>query len=106
MTGGGGLDFLSESTPSFMTYSDGTGVGSSLSAAKIPAPTSSGLLASIMNNPYTAPALISGGTQLVGGLLQGYGASQAQKEKLAQDEALRRLYGANIGYDAGWKKYG
>jgi len=119
--GGAGADVLgvaAEPSLSFDMANYGKGIGSgqnfltggtsplTTTPAKIPAPTSSGLLASIMNSPYTAPALISGGTQLVGGLLQGYGASQAQKEKLAQDEALRRQYGLNIGYDAGWKKYG
>lgn len=97
---------LGEASPSLMTYSNGAGVGSSLSAATVPAPTSSGLLGQIMNSRYMGPALVTGGTQLVGGLLQGYGASQAQKEQIARDEELRRKYGANIGYDAGWKKYG
>jgi hypothetical protein len=49
--------------------------------------------------------LVTGGTQIVGGLLQGYGATQAQKEQIARDEALKRQYNVNIGYDAGWKKY-
>jgi len=56
-----------------------------------------GLIGSMMNSPYTAPALISGGTQLIGGVMQGYGMQKQQEEqqKLAGEE--RDRYNRNIG---------
>lgn len=58
---------------------------------------STGLIGSMMNSPYTAPALISGGTQLIGGVMQGYGMQKQQEEqqKLAGEE--RNRYNRNIG---------
>ena len=56
-----------------------------------------GLIGTIMASPYTAPALISGGTQLIGGVMQGYGMQKQQEEqqKLAGEE--RNRYNRNIG---------
>ncbi len=59
----------------------------------------SGLLAKVMSSQYTAPALISGGTQLIGGAMQGYGA-QKQQERMDQKEedklaAYNRLFKAD-----------
>jgi hypothetical protein len=57
----------------------------------------SGLLAKAMSSPYTAPALISGGTQLIGGVMQGYGAQKQQErqEQLAEDQ--KKAYNTNVG---------
>ena len=62
---------------------------------------SSGIIGKMMASPYTAPALISGGTQLIGGAMQGYGA-QKQYEQQKQDQldleaAARDRYNRNIG---------
>jgi hypothetical protein len=50
-----------------------------------------------MSSQYTAPALISGGTQLIGGVMQGVG---AKKEQERQDQMVvdeRERYNRNIG---------
>ena len=58
-----------------------------------------GIVGSIMASPYTAPALISAGTQLAGGVMQGYGAKKEaeRQDQLAADERAR--YTANVGAD-------
>jgi hypothetical protein len=58
---------------------------------------STGLIGKMMASPYAAPALISSGTQLAGGLIQGVGARQEQKrqEQLTNDQ--RAAYNTNIG---------
>jgi hypothetical protein len=62
-----------------------------------PAAGSKGLLASAMASPYTMPAAIMSGTQLVGGAMQGYGAQKQQDQQiqLAADE--RKRYDTNVG---------
>jgi hypothetical protein len=69
----------------------------SIPGVNVPTPPPTGLVGSIMSSPYTAPALISGGTQLIGGAMQGYGAQQQQKkqEQMAADE--RQRYNTNVG---------
>jgi O-glycosyl hydrolase len=56
-----------------------------------------GMIGKIMASPYTAPALISGTTQLIGGAMQGVGAQkqQEQQAKMAEDE--RKRYNTNVG---------
>jgi hypothetical protein len=58
---------------------------------------SKGLLASAMASPYFAPAVVTSGTQLIGGVMQGYGARQEQKrqEQMAADQ--KATYNRNIG---------
>lgn len=56
-----------------------------------------GLISKMMASPYTAPAMVMSGSQLVGGLMQGYGAQQQQnrQEELAAD--ARQRYNDNVG---------
>lgn len=56
-----------------------------------------GIVSSIMSSPYTAPALISGATQLVGGAMQGYGAQKQYEDqkKIAVNDRAR--YNTNVG---------
>lgn len=65
----------------------GINIAPGLGAGAGAAPT--GLVAKMMASPYAAPALITAGSQLAGGLISGYG---AQKEKAAD---LAR-YNSNI----------
>lgn len=69
----------------------------SVPGVNIPATPPTGLIGSMMSSPYAAPALISGGTQLIGGVMQGYGAKKEQErqEELAEEE--RNRYSRNIG---------
>jgi len=60
-------------------------------------PTNPGLIAGMMSSPYTAPALISGGTQLIGGAMQGYGMQKQQEEQQRMAEEERNRYSRNIG---------
>jgi hypothetical protein len=48
------------------------------------------MIGNIMASPYTAPALISGGTQLIGGAMQGYGAQKQQEQQ-------GKRYNTNVG---------
>lgn len=59
-----------------------------------------GIVAKMMASPYAAPALITSGTQLVGGVMQGYGARQEQKRQDQMAEDQRATYNRNI---AGFK---
>lgn len=74
-----------------------TSTGLNVLASEAAPAASKGLVGSFMNSPYTAPALISGGTQLIGGAMQGYGAQQQQKEQLKMAAAERNRYNANVG---------
>ena len=58
---------------------------------------SKGILASAMSSPYFAPAVVTSGTQLIGGVMQGVGARQEQKrqEQMAADQ--KATYNRNIG---------
>jgi hypothetical protein len=56
-----------------------------------------GLVGGIMSSPYTAPALISGGTQLIGGAMQGYGAKKQQDQQVQMAEDERKRYNTNVG---------
>jgi len=67
---------------------------------------SKGILGSIMNSPYTAPALISGGTQLAGGLIQGYGAQKQYEDQKQLDADARKRYNQNIGVNLNIPKFG
>lgn len=58
---------------------------------------SSGLLGKFMASPYTAPALISGGSQLLGGVMQGYGAQKQQEHQEQLTGEARDRYNQNIG---------
>lgn len=50
----------------------------------------SGLIGKMMASPYAAPAMIQTGGQLIGGVMQGYGARQEQKrqEQITADQRL------------------
>lgn len=52
---------------------------------------------SIWSSPYTAPALISSGQQLIGNLVQGVGAQKQQEHQEEMDAAARARYNTNIG---------
>lgn len=58
---------------------------------------STGLIGKMMASPYAAPALISGGTQLIGGVMQGVGAREEQKRQEQLDATARNRYNTNIG---------
>lgn len=62
----------------------------SIPGANVPTPPPPGMIGKIMASPYTAPALISGGTQLIGGAMQGYGAQKQQEKDVAR-------YNTNVG---------
>lgn len=52
---------------------------------------------SILNSPYTAPALISGGTALIGGAMQGKALQDQRNFEIEQQRLARERYGANVG---------
>lgn len=56
-----------------------------------------GLISQMMASKYAAPALITTGGQLIGGVMQGYGAQKQQErqEQLSAEERAR--YNRNIG---------
>jgi hypothetical protein len=58
---------------------------------------STGLIGKMMASPYAAPALISSGTQLAGGLIQGVSARQEQKRAENMDAQKLAAYNTNIG---------
>jgi hypothetical protein len=47
--------------------------------------------------PYGQYAAISGGTQLIGGAMQGYGAQQEAKRQEKMSADARARYNANVG---------
>ena len=84
---------------SYSLTSGAAGAGSGLSTAGMNiapglggagAGASKGILASAMSSPYFAPAAITAGTQLAGGLIQGAGMQKQEKDKLA-------AYNSNVG---------
>lgn len=52
---------------------------------------------SILSSPYTAPALISGGSALIGGVMQGKSLEEQRNFELEQQRQARERYGANVG---------
>jgi hypothetical protein len=60
-----------------------------------------GLLAKIMSSQYTAPALISAGTQIGGALISGAGQKQAAEEEREYQarmaEEAKGRYNTNVG---------
>jgi hypothetical protein len=56
-----------------------------------------GMIGKMMSSQYAAPALIQGGTQLIGGIMQGKGAQQQQEQQIAMAEDDRKRYNTNIG---------
>lgn len=56
-----------------------------------------GLISKMMASQYTAPALISGTTQLIGGAMQGYGAQKQQEQQAQLAEDQRNRYNTNVG---------
>jgi hypothetical protein len=50
-----------------------------------------------MASPYTMPAAIMSGTQLVGGAMQGYGAQKQQDQQIQMAEDERKRYNTNVG---------
>ena len=73
----------------------GMNIAPGLGAGAGAAPT--GIVAKMMASPYAAPAMITGTTQLVGGVMQGYGARQEQKRQEQMAEDQRAAYNRNIG---------
>ena len=90
-------------------YTSGTGINAGNYVNSLYNPASSGgVMSSIWNSPYTAPALISGGMQIGGAYIQG----QAQEKQLAEQRDFetkqiqaaeqkivddRDRYNANVG---------
>lgn len=58
---------------------------------------SNGFFDKLMNSSYGPGAMVMGGTQLIGGAMQGYGADQQQKRQYQQEQAARDRYNTNIG---------
>lgn len=56
-----------------------------------------GFIEKMMANKYAAPALISGGMQLAGGLIQGYGAQKAADRQEQLSAEARDRYNRNVG---------
>lgn len=52
---------------------------------------------SIWNSPYTAPAVISGGSALIGGAMQGKALQDQRNFEIEQQRLARERYGANVG---------
>jgi len=69
----------------------------SVPGLNVPPTTPPGLLASAMSSPYTAPAMIMSGTQLLGGYMQGKAAQDQQDQQIAMAEDERKRYNANVG---------
>lgn len=78
-------------------FPSSTGVANTALQLAPAAAKSGGLINGIMSSPYTAPALISGGTQLIGGVMQGIGAREEQKRQEDLDAAARNRYNINMG---------
>jgi len=82
-------------------YTSGTGINGANYANSLYTPSSPGVMSSIWNSPYTAPALISGGMQIGGAYIQG----QAQEKQLREQreyearmvEEARNRYNTNVG---------
>jgi hypothetical protein len=83
-------------------YTSGTGINAGNYVNSLYNPASSGgVMSSIWNSPYTAPALISGGMQVGGAYIQG----QAQEKQLREQreyearmvEEARNRYNTNVG---------
>lgn len=58
---------------------------------------STGMIGKMMASPYTAPALISGSTQLIGGAMQGYGMQKQQEQQQKLEADARARYNTNVG---------
>lgn len=56
-----------------------------------------GFIDKMMASQYAAPALISGGMQLAGGLVQGYGAQKAADRQEQLSAEARDRYNRNVG---------
>jgi hypothetical protein len=104
--GGAGAVGGASAVPASYSLASGAGAGGGLSTAGVNiapglgsagAGASKGLLASAMASPSAAPALITGGTQLIGGVMQGYGARQEQKRQEQMTEDQKAAYNRNIG---------
>ena len=83
------------------TYTGGTGINAGNYANSLYSPPAPGVMSSIWNSPYTAPALISGGMQVGGAYIQG----QAQEKQLREQREYeaqqlmdaRNRYNSNVG---------
>lgn len=102
----GGGSLVPAAAPSYSLAGGAAGSGAGLSTAGMNiapglggagAGASKGILANIMSSQYTAPALISGGTQLIGGVMQGVGAQKQQERQEQMTAEQRAKYNANIG---------
>ena len=77
--------------------------GLNVLASEAPAAAASkGIIGSVLgSSPYAAPAMISAGTQLIGGAMQGIGQQRALREQreydLEQAAAQRERYNTNMG---------
>jgi len=81
-------------------YTGGNGIN--LGNTSIPYnPSSPGVMSSIWNSPYTAPALISGGMQVGGAIIQGKAQEEALKEQREYEARMaaeaRARYNTNVG---------
>lgn len=69
----------------------------SVPGLNVPPTTPPGLLAGAMSSPYTAPAMIMSGTQLLGGYMQGKAAQDQQDQQIAMNEEEKARYQRNVG---------
>jgi hypothetical protein len=79
-----------------------SGAGFNAGGSSIPYnPSSPGIMSSVWNSPYTAPALISGGMQVGGAIIQGKAQEEAMKEQREYEQRMadeaRARYNTNAG---------
>lgn len=68
-----------------------------LNVPPVAPPTNPGLIAGMMSSPYAAPAAIMGGSQLIGGVMQGYGAQKQQERQEQLHAEAQNRYSTNVG---------
>ena len=69
----------------------------SVPGLNVPPTTPPGLIGGLMSSPYAMPAAIMSGTQLIGGVMQGYGAQKQQDQQVQMAEDERKRYNTNVG---------
>ena len=60
-------------------------------------PANNGFFDKLMASQYGPGALVMGGTQLIGGAMQGIGAQQQQKQQIQLADDERKRYNTNVG---------
>jgi len=88
--------------PTGTTLGTGTGAGFGLVNAPAAAP---GFWGGVAASPYTAPALITAGGQLLGGVVSGIGAQKEADARLEEERLARERYAANVAAPVGnWQQ--